>query len=41
MSVSERRGNMSVMDMHYLVGTPTGVEHFIERHELALFSHTD
>ena len=39
MCVTEQRGNMSVMDMHYLVAVPTGVEHFVERHELALFSH--
>jgi hypothetical protein len=25
------------MDMHYLVGTPEGTEHFVEHHEMGLF----
>ena len=29
--------NRSIMEMHYLVGRPDGVEHFTERHELTLF----
>ncbi|MBN2554364.1 MAG: class I SAM-dependent methyltransferase [Anaerolineales bacterium] len=39
-NVSRREGDKSVMDMHHLVGTPAGVEHFVERHELTLFTHT-
>jgi ubiquinone/menaquinone biosynthesis C-methylase UbiE len=31
-------GDRSVFDIHHLVGTPSGVEHFIERHSLALFT---
>jgi len=32
------RGNLSIIEFHYLVGTPQGVEHFTELHELALFT---
>ena len=28
---------LSYFDLHYLIGTPTGTEHFVERHELGLF----
>lgn len=31
-------GNLSVMEMHHLVATPEGVESFVERHELGLFT---
>lgn len=41
MIVSERRGRVSVMDAHHLVGTPTGVEHFVERHEMGLFTRAE
>jgi SAM-dependent methyltransferase len=33
-----RDGDRSVFDIHHLVGTSTGVEHFVERHSLALFT---
>ena len=26
------------MDMHHLIGTPEGTEHYVERHELGLFT---
>lgn len=38
MNVAERDGNVSVLDMHHLVATTAGVEHVVERHELALFT---
>jgi SAM-dependent methyltransferase len=39
MNLSEVKGNLSVLDMHYLVGTKEeGVRHFTEHHELAQFT---
>lgn len=38
MSTSEREGNLSFFNFHYLVGTPAGVEYFSELHELGLFT---
>ena len=31
-------GNLSVLDLHYLVATPSGVDRFTERHEIGLFA---
>ena len=36
--VSDRDGDVSILDFHYLVGDATGVRHFTERHELGLFA---
>lgn len=41
MNKSEVTDSISIMDFHYLVATPEGIEHFTERHELGLFSHED
>lgn len=38
MNVSARRGDVSLLDFHYLIATPVGVEHVEEKHELALYS---
>jgi hypothetical protein len=34
-------GRLSYFDLHYLVGTPEGTEHFVERHELGLFEREE
>lgn len=41
MNTTARRGRLAVMDMHYLVGEPSGVEHVSELHELGLFSREE
>jgi SAM-dependent methyltransferase len=38
MNVAERRGDLSVVEFHYLVARPDGIEHFTEPHELGLFT---
>jgi len=38
MNSSGLEGNISKMHFHYLIGTPSGVEHFTEDHELALYT---
>jgi len=38
MYVTEREGDVSIFDEHYLIATADGVEHFTERHELGLFT---
>ena len=38
MNTSERHGGRSVMDMHYLVAEGAKVRHWVERHDLGLFS---
>lgn len=40
-NISLVKDNLSIMDMHHLIGTPNGVEHFVERHEMALFTHEE
>jgi len=41
-SVSKIRGNVSIMDMHYLIGERNkAVTHYVDRHELGLFERRD
>ena len=41
MNTSGRKGNLSILNFHYLVGTPQGVEHFTEDHALALYAQDE
>lgn len=40
-STAEADGRVSILHLHYLVGTPKGVRYFIERHELGLFPQSE
>ena len=39
MSHSGQRGKVAVLEFQYLVGTPKGIKHSTEIHELGLFTH--
>ncbi len=41
MSTSERREDLAILNMAYLVATPDGIEHITEQHELGLFDMDD
>lgn len=41
MSRSSRRGSISIIEFHYLIGNSRKITHSIERHELGLFSNKD
>ncbi len=41
MNKSELGDGVSIMNFHYLVATPEGIEYFTELHELGLFSHEE
>src|SRR5262245_30121378 len=41
MYTSKRVENVSVLEIHYMVGMPDGVEEFTETHEIGLFTHEE
>jgi len=41
MYVSDIQGLVSILDIHYLIGTPDGISQFTERHESGLFTHEE
>lgn len=41
MHTHEKDGQTSVFDIHYLIGTPDRVEHFVEREVLGLFTQAE
>jgi SAM-dependent methyltransferase len=41
LSTSFAEGRLSYFDFHYLIATPEGTEHLVERHELGLFERKE
>ena len=41
MSVSRRKGSLSIIEFHYLAGSIGEIESFLEQHELGLFTHEE
>ena len=41
MSRGARRGNLSILEFQYLIGTPKGIERQEEIHEMGLFTHAE
>lgn len=40
-NTSLQEGRISYFDLHYLIGTPDGTEHFVEQHRLGLFTRPE
>lgn len=41
MGRSGQKGKISLLEFQYLIGTPKGIEHLTEMHELGLFTHRE
>ena len=41
MNTTKRRGKISITNFHFLIGTPEGIEYFVESHKMGLFSHQE
>lgn len=41
MSYSSRKGNISIIEFQYLIGTSKGIQHSVEQHQLGLFHKKD
>lgn len=41
MNTLKAEGNVSSFDFHYLVGTSSGTEHFVEKHRLGLYTRDE
>ncbi len=41
MCLSDREGDVSVLDMHHLVARPDGIEHYVEEHRLRMFTEAE
>lgn len=41
MYASKREDDISLLEIHYLVGTPHGVEHLVEEHRIGLFTREE
>ena len=41
MSHSGQRGKVSLLEFQYLIGTPKGIQHRAEIHEMGLFTHEE
>lgn len=41
MSYGSRKGKISTLKFHYMIGTSKGIEHNVEIHELGLFTHKE
>lgn len=40
-NINRREGHIAVIDFHFLVAAPEGIESFTERHDLALFTYEE